>query len=116
MGLVSGKVALVTGAGAGIGRAAALKFAAAGAKVIVSDVNIDAADETVALIRQKGGHAAFARADVTNAVEVEALVATTVAAYGQLDCACNNAGIEGSIAPILEQSEENFDEVMCTNA
>jgi len=116
MGLVSGKVALVTGSGAGIGRAAALKFAEEGAKVVVSDVNIDGGDETVALIRQKGGDAVFARADVTRATEVEALVASAVARYGQLDCACNNAGIEGTIAPIVEQSEENFDEIMGTNA
>jgi NAD(P)-dependent dehydrogenase (short-subunit alcohol dehydrogenase family) len=64
MGLVSGKVALVTGSGAGIGRAAALKFAEEGAKVIVSDVNTDGGNETVALVKQKGGDAVFARADV----------------------------------------------------
>ena len=65
MGLVSGKVALVTGAGAGIGRAAALKFAEEGARVVVSDLNSDGGSETVALIRQKVGDAIFVRADVT---------------------------------------------------
>jgi NAD(P)-dependent dehydrogenase (short-subunit alcohol dehydrogenase family) len=115
-GLVVGKVALVTGAGAGIGRAAALKFAEEGAKVVVSDVNCSGGNETVALIKQKGRDAVFTRADVTNAAEVEALVASAVAAYGQLDCACNNAGIEGKIAPITEQAEEDFNAVMSVNA
>jgi len=116
MGLVSGKVALVTGAGAGIGRAAALKFADEGAKVLASDVNADGGNETVDLIKQKGGDAAFARADVTRAADVESLVARAVAAYGRLDCACNNAGIEGTVAPIAEQSEQDFDGVMSVNA
>src|SRR5262249_24178126 len=92
MGLVSGKVALVTGAGAGIGRAAALKFAEEGAKVVVSNLNGDGGSETVALIRQKAGDAIFVRADVTEAAEVEALIASAVVAFGRLDCACNNAG------------------------
>jgi len=116
MGLVSGKVALVTGAGAGIGRAAALKFAEEGAKVVVSDLNGDGGSETVALIRQKAGDATFVRADVTAATEVEALIAKAVAAFGRLDCACNNAGIEGRIVPLAEQSEEDFDKVMSVNA
>jgi NAD(P)-dependent dehydrogenase (short-subunit alcohol dehydrogenase family) len=116
MGLVSGKVALVTGAGAGIGRAAALKFAEEGAKVVVSDLNGDGGSETVALIRQKAGDATFVRADVTEAAEVEALIASAVAAFGRLDCACNNAGIEGKIVPLAEQAEEDFDKVMSVNA
>ena len=113
---MSGKVALVTGSGAGIGRAAALKFAEEGAKVIVSDVNIDGGNETVALVKQKGGDAVFARADVAHAADVKALVMKAVDTYGQLDCACNNAGIEGKIVPIAEQSEDNFDRVMIVNA
>jgi NAD(P)-dependent dehydrogenase (short-subunit alcohol dehydrogenase family) len=116
MGLVSGKVALVTGAGGGIGRAAALKFAEEGAKVVVSDVDSDGGNETVALIRQLTGDAIFARADVSEAAEVEALIASSVAAFGRLDCACNNAGIEGKIVPLAEQSEEDFDKVMSINA
>jgi NAD(P)-dependent dehydrogenase (short-subunit alcohol dehydrogenase family) len=116
MGLVTGRVALVTGSATGIGRAAALKFSEEGAKVVVSDVDGDGGNETVALIKQKGGHAVFARADVTHAAEVEALVESVVDTYGQLDCACNNAGIEGKIAPTAEQPEESFDEVMRVNA
>ncbi len=73
MAVVSGKVALVTGSAAGIGRAAALKFAEEGAKVIVPDISSDGGNETVALIKQKGGDAVFTRADVAKASEVEAL-------------------------------------------
>jgi NAD(P)-dependent dehydrogenase (short-subunit alcohol dehydrogenase family) len=107
MGLMAGKVALVTGAGTGIGRAAALKFAEEGAKVVVSDVNSTEGNETVALIRQATGDAVFVRADVTEAAAVEALIASAVAAFGRLDCACNNAGIEGRVVPLAEQSEED---------
>jgi len=116
MSLVVGKVALVTGSGAGIGRAAALKFADEGAKVVVSDVDVDGGNETVALVKQKGGDAVFVKADVAKAADVEALVARVVGVYSRLDCACNNAGIEGKIIPLVEQSEDNFDRVMSINA
>jgi len=115
MGLVSAKVALVTGAAAGIGRAVALKFAEEGAKVVVSDVASDGGDDTAALIRQNGGEAVFVRANVIKSTEVEAIVENTVATFGRLDCACNNAGVEGRIVPIAEQSEADFDEVMTVN-
>jgi NAD(P)-dependent dehydrogenase (short-subunit alcohol dehydrogenase family) len=116
MGLVAGKAVLVTGSGAGIGRAAAIRFAEEGARVVVSDVNTDGGNETVALIKQSGGDAVFVRADVAKAAEVEALVASVVDSYGRLDCACNNAGIDGKIVPIIDQSEDNFDRVMSVNA
>ncbi|MGA8324027.1 MAG: SDR family NAD(P)-dependent oxidoreductase, partial [Xanthobacteraceae bacterium] len=116
MGLVSGMVALVTGSATGIGRAAAQKFAEEGAKVVVSDVNRSGGLETVSLITQKGGDAVFVMADVTKAADVEALVAKTLDVYGRLDCACNNAGIEGKITPVAEQSEQDFDRVMSVNA
>ncbi|MBB4614077.1 SDR family NAD(P)-dependent oxidoreductase [Novosphingobium taihuense] len=90
---LDGKVALVTGAGGGIGRAAAEAFARSGASVMVSDVNEAGGAETVALIEAAGGKAAFVRCDVSNAEEVKAMVAATVASFGGLDCAFNNAGI-----------------------
>lgn len=88
-----GKVALVTGASGGIGRASALAFAASGAKVMVSDVQDDKGAETVALIEQAGGRAAFFHCDVSDEGQVAALVAATVERFGRLDFAHNNAGI-----------------------
>jgi NAD(P)-dependent dehydrogenase (short-subunit alcohol dehydrogenase family) len=99
MGLVAGKIALVTGSGAGIGRATAIRFAEEGAKVAVSDVNIDAGNETVALIKRIGGDAIFIRADVARAAEVKALIAGIVDTYGRLDCACNNAASKARLFP-----------------
>src|SRR5215471_7923423 len=115
MGLVSGKVALVTGSGGGIGRAAALKFAEEGAKVVVSDLDSDGGNETAALVEEMGGDALFIRADVAKASEVDALIAKTVDEFGRLDCACNNAGIEGRIGPIADQVEDDFDRVISIN-
>jgi NAD(P)-dependent dehydrogenase (short-subunit alcohol dehydrogenase family) len=109
------KVALVTGGGSGIGRATALAFAAAGAKVVIGNRNTEAGEETVALIRQAGGTALFQRTDVTVAADVEALVARAVREYGALDCAFNNAGALGKLAPIAEQSEAEYDAVMNVN-
>lgn len=115
MGLVTGKIALVTGGGAGIGRATAKTFAAEGAKVVVSDVSLEGGAETVKMIEQAGGTALFVAADVTKKADVSDLIAKTVAAYGRLDCAVNNAGIEGKIAPFAAQSEENFDAIIGVN-
>lgn len=115
MGMVSGKIALVTGSGAGIGRETALKFAEEGAKVVVSDINGEAGAETVAMIKDAGGEAVFVRADVAKSEDVEALVAAVVETYGRLDCACNNAGIEGKIAPMVDQTTENLDAILNVN-
>jgi NAD(P)-dependent dehydrogenase (short-subunit alcohol dehydrogenase family) len=115
MPLVPGKIALVTGAGAGIGRATALKFAEEGATVVVSDIDTDGGKETVALIRKSGGSASFVNADVSKADEAQAMVAHVVATHGRLDCACNNAGIVGKLAPMGEQTEESFDRVVAVN-
>jgi len=107
--------ALVTGAAAGIGRATALTFAAQGANVVVSDVNAEGGKETVALIEQAGGTALFVHADVSNPTDVDALIAKTVASFGKLDCAVNNAGIEGKISAFAEQPENNFDTIIAVN-
>lgn len=115
MGIVSGKVAMVTGSGAGIGRATALKFAEEGAKVVVSDIHQTDGEETVALIKDAGGEAVFVICDVADPDAVKRLVAETVKAFGRLDCACNNAGIEGKIAPLADQSVEDFDTVISVN-
>lgn len=115
MGIVSDKVAMVTGSGAGIGRATALQFAAEGAKVVVSDIHKEDGEETVALIKDAGGEAVFITCNVADPDAVNALVAETVTTFGRLDCACNNAGIEGTIAPLLDQTIEDFDRVIAVN-
>ena len=114
-GELEGKVALVTGAGAGIGRASALAFAAAGARVMVSDVVVDGGEETVGQIQAAGGEATFVRADVSQRTDVEALVRQTVETYGRLDCAHNNAGIEGELAATADCAEANWDRTIAIN-
>jgi len=88
-----GKVALVTGGGDGIGRAAAVLFAQRGARVVVTDIRLDAAAGTVALIEGGGGTACALPGDVTDAAAVAAFVRGTLDRYGRLDCAFNNAGV-----------------------
>ncbi len=115
MGIVTGKVALVTGAAAGIGRTTALTFAAEGAKVAISDIDVTGGKETVSMIAATGGDAHFIQADVSKSADVTDLIAQIVAKFGRLDCACNNAGIEGLIAPFADQTEDNFDRTIAIN-
>jgi NAD(P)-dependent dehydrogenase (short-subunit alcohol dehydrogenase family) len=114
-GLLKGKVTVVTGAASGIGRAAALAFAREGAKVLVADMTEDAGRETVSMIKDAGGEAAFTRCDVAKSAEAEALVAAAVKAFGRLDGAYNNAGVAGKIARTADDTEENFDHIMAVN-
>lgn len=110
------KVVLVTGGSTGIGRASALAFANAGAKVVISGRREKEGFETVALIKTSGGQGTFIRADMTRESEVELLVAQTISTYGRLDAAFNNAGIEGEVGKQThEQSLANYRAVMDTN-
>lgn len=110
-----GKVALVTGAGSGIGEETALKFAENGAMVMVSDLDGKVCERLAARIRDKGGEAMACKCDVSRDEEVRALVARCIDQYGRLDVACNNAGIEGEQGLTTDGSEENFDRVIATN-
>jgi NAD(P)-dependent dehydrogenase (short-subunit alcohol dehydrogenase family) len=110
-----GKTALVTGGGAGIGRATALAFASEGARVVIGNRNVARGEETVALIAKAGGTALFRRTDVTTAADVAALVALAVEKFGRLDCAFNNAGVMTALSLIEDQSEADYDRVMDTN-
>ena len=115
-GLVQSKVALVTGGGSGIGRATALKLAQEGASVMVADYVPEGGERTVKMIREAGGRATFAPTDVSVAKQVEAMLAKTLETYGRLDCAFNNAGIEGTfVHGTVECSEENFDRTIAIN-
>lgn len=114
-GRVEGKAVLVTGAGSGIGRAAAALLAREGARVLVSDIHVSGGEETVAAIQQQGGEARFIRCDVSNPSEVEALIRSTVEAFGRLDCAVNNAGVPGYGYATADYPEELWDRVIATN-
>ena len=110
-----GKVAVITGGGGGIGRATALAFAAAGAKVVVVDLESAIGEETAMQIRAAGGDARFVRADVASSADVRAYVRTAIDAHGRIDCFFNNAGIEGKVVPIQEYDEAVFDRVIAVN-
>ncbi|MEI2580218.1 SDR family oxidoreductase [Scytonema sp. PRP1] len=109
-----GKVALVTGASSGIGRATAIAFARAGAKVVAASRRLIEGEETVRRIQEVGGEAIFVKTDVSNAAEVEALVNKTVNIYGRLDCAFNNAGIPSS-GSLTDVSEDDWNRVIDVN-
>jgi NAD(P)-dependent dehydrogenase (short-subunit alcohol dehydrogenase family) len=111
----NGKVAVITGAGNGIGRQTALAFAARGAKVVVVDRDAPAAERTAGTIQQQGGQARAQTADVTKSAEVQAYVKAALDAYGRIDCFFNNAGIEGKVKPIAEYDEAVFDQVIGVN-
>ena len=111
---LNGKVALVTGASSGIGRASAQMFAREGAKVVVADVNAEGGKETVSTIKQAGGEALFLDVDVSKASDVEAMVRKGLETYGGLNCAFNNAGIGGG-GNLIHEPEDIWDRVLSVN-
>src|SRR3981189_2322460 len=112
---LKGKVALVTGGGSGIGKATAMTFAREGAKVAIADYVPEGGERTVKEITAAGGEAIFINADVSVGRQVEAMVNKIVQTWGRLDCAHNNAGIEGRMANTAECTEENFDRTVAIN-
>jgi NAD(P)-dependent dehydrogenase (short-subunit alcohol dehydrogenase family) len=114
-GMVEGKVALVTGAGSGIGRASALVFAREGARVIVSDLDVEGGAETLDAIRKAGGEASFIQADVSRENDVANLIQQTIATFDRLDCAHNNAGLAGSPAALHEMTVDEWQRVLAVN-
>lgn len=110
-----GKVALVTGGTSGIGRETAVLFGERGARVVVAGRRVNDGKETVDLIHSAGGEGIFVQTDVSEASEVKAVVEKTVEAFGGLDYAFNNAGTEGKWVPIVEQSEEDWDQTIDIN-
>jgi NAD(P)-dependent dehydrogenase (short-subunit alcohol dehydrogenase family) len=114
-GQFDGKVALVTGAGSGIGRASALAFAREQARVVVADISDEGGEETVRLIEKAGGEATFVRADVSRADEVQALIDEVVRSRGRLDYAHNNAGVLGKMSSTADCPEEEWDRTIAIN-
>jgi NAD(P)-dependent dehydrogenase (short-subunit alcohol dehydrogenase family) len=114
-GQFDGKVALVTGGNAGIGKSAAMQFAREGASVVIAARRVDAGEETVAEIRDAGGEAAFVRTDVSKIADVRNMVNTAVETYGRLDYAFNNAGIVLDRGRTHEHTVEDWDQTIDIN-
>jgi NAD(P)-dependent dehydrogenase (short-subunit alcohol dehydrogenase family) len=115
MGDMQGKVAIVTGGSTGIGRASALAFARRGASVVIADVNDEAAEEAVELVKAEGADARYVRTDVTDSAQVAAMVEQTVGAFGRLDYAHNNAGMSGMSAGVVDCTEEQWNHTIALN-
>ena len=111
----AGRVVLVTGGNAGIGRATAAEFARQGAQVVVSGRREKEGRGVVAEIEASGGEAIFIKTDVSKESDVKAMIERTLAKFGRLDCAFNNAGIEQTLTPLPDQTEETYDQIMDIN-
>lgn len=115
-GLLEDKVAVITGGSSGIGRATAFAFAAEGARVAIGARRVTEGEQTARLIREQGGDAIFVETDVRHSAQVARLVAGAVERWGRLDCAFNNAGIEGSVFTLTaDYPEDAWDEVIAIN-
>lgn len=114
-GQFEGKVAVITGASSGIGRACAFSFANRGACVVVADIAVEGGDETVRQIKASGGEAMFFECDVSRASQVEDMVNAAAKTYGGLDYACNNAGIDGGLFSTVDYPDEIWDQVIDIN-
>lgn len=112
---LNNRVALVTGGASGIGRATALALAAEGAKVVVSDVNTTAGEETAHLLTEAGHEAIFIPCDVTRTIQVESMIRRAMSSFGRLDCAVNNAGVGGDMTPTDLREEASWDMIMSVN-
>lgn len=112
---MSGKVALVTGASSGIGRATAEAFAVNGARIVVAARRQNALDALIGEIEKRGGKATAVRTDVSDSADVQRMVEHAIETFGRLDYAVNNAGIEGRFAPITELAEDDWDQVLGIN-
>ncbi len=114
-GSFAGKVVVVTGGGSGMGRAASLAFGHAGARVMVADIHGGTAEATAGMIRETGGEAQSFAMDVSRSEQVEAMIEATMAVWGRMDCAFNNAGINIEHGPLVECSEEEWERVLGVN-
>lgn len=112
---LAGKVAVITGAGSGIGRGTAMVFAREGCNVVVADINYEAALETCALIEKNGGNCLAVKVDVTKAQEIQDMFAETLETFGNLNILFNNAGIPQTSHNIEDYTEEMFDQVLNVN-
>ena len=115
MGRLDNKVAIITGGGMGMGHSAAILFAKEGAKVVVSDMVVEAGEETVAEIKKAGGDAIFVKADVSSAKDAEKTVKEAVKAFGKVNILFSNAGIAGEASPTEDCTEENWEKVININ-
>src|SRR5687768_11397980 len=112
-GRLQDKVALVTGAASGIGRATALTFAREGAKLVIADMNEGGGQQTVHMITENGGEAMCLQVDVSSASQIEAMISKTLETYGRLDCSCNNAATEGTpMVSTIDYQEEDWNRVL----
>lgn len=115
MGKLDGKVALITGAGSGIGRSTSLLFAGEGAKVMVADYVPDGGHQTVEMIKDAGGTAAYVEVDVSRSADIQRMVKMTIDTYGRIDILYNNAGIQGPVMPMADVPEDEWDRTIATN-